>query len=183
MGIVTSKSNVIVEFNGDTPTIVSENSNTSKHAVLVEIDSNIKHLTVVDQLLDNGEGLARTMLKHYYHDGFVWERKTFSRLQKENQIVKRFEESQSFNVHTSREFWVHLLGGLNFELEFDIANAYNYEEILDENGDSYDPIRLNYTTLKPGYLPAYDFFESIIRPMQLNDISSRYPAIGEEFNV
>jgi hypothetical protein len=143
-----------------------------KYGVLITYDNGYKYLIIVEGLTDNGVNNAETPLNHWMYDGFVWSLKSKQRLSKENEINPIFVEAQNFNIWTSAWKYCKLVNGQIVYLTLD-SDIYDFgDEILKEDGTSYDPIQYE-KILKEGVTDSYSMQEKVIREMQLNDILNR----------
>ena len=165
-----------------------------KYGVLIEVDNKIKHLVIIEGLDDNGVNNAKTLLSHWYYDGYVWVKKPQQRLSKENINIQRFIEGQNFDIWTSSWKYLKLVDGkpvyLDSEKDKDEIWVFGNEilkEVFQEDGtsfepkqyESYEPKQYEKLGLKPNVFDAYEFNESFIRPSQLNEIINRFPNIDE----
>jgi hypothetical protein len=217
--LITNKQNVIVnmqelEDNFNLVTVAHRTGAYEKYGVLIEIDNQQKHLVIVEGLEDNGVNTAVTKLSHWYFDGYLWVNKPKQRLSKENENIKRFVEGQNFDIWTSTWKYLKIVNNKPVYLDSvldaeqiwhngaEILNLqdekFNLEqEILNENGESFEPKQYasfepkQYNSYEPkqyekilnsGIMDAYTFNEMIIRPSQLSEISNRFPSIGEVLN-
>lgn len=154
-----------------------------KYGVLIEVNNELKHLVIVEGLEDNGVNNAITVNSHWFFDGFVWGKKSNQRLVKENENIKRFIEGQGFNIYTSSWKYLKIVNNQPIYLDSELNKNEIWvfgNEILKEDGTSYEPKQYEKLGLQPNVFDAYSFNEKIIRPMQLNDIINRFPNIGEE---
>lgn len=153
-----------------------------KYGVLIEVDNEIKHLTIIEGLDDNGVNNAKTILSHWYFDGIVWVKKPQQRLSKENANTQRFIEGQNFDIWTSSWKYLKIVDGkpvyLDSEIDKDLIWVFG-NEILQEDGTSYEPKQYEKLGLKQNVYDAYEFNESFIRPSQLSEIINRFPSIDE----
>jgi hypothetical protein len=144
-----------------------------KYGVLITYDNGYKYLIIVEGLTDNGVNNAETPLNHWLYDGFVWSLKSKQRLSKENELNPIFVEAQNFNIWTSAWKYCKLVNGQIVYLSLD-SDIYDFgDEILNENGESYEP-KQYVKTLKEGVTDSYSMQEKVIREMQLNDILNRF---------
>lgn len=144
-----------------------------KYGVLITYDNGYKYLIIIEGLSDNGVNNAETPLNHWMYDGFVWSLKSKQRLTKENEINPLFVDAQGFNIWTSSWKYCKNENGKIFYLTLD-SEIYDFGgEILNENGESYDP-KQYVKTLKVGVTDSYSMQEMVIREMQLNDILNRF---------
>lgn len=165
-----------------------------KYGVLIEVDNEFKHLIIIEGLEDNGVNNAKTLLSHWYYDGYVWVKKPQQRLSKENINIQRFIEGQNFDIWTSSWKYLKLVDGkpvyLDSEKDKDEIWVFGNEilkEVFQEDGtsfepkqyESYEPKQYEKLGLKPNVFDAYEFNESFIRPSQLNEIINRFPNIDE----
>jgi hypothetical protein len=153
-----------------------------KYGVLIEVDNEIKHLVIIEGLDDNGVNNAKTLLSHWYFDGIIWVKKPQQRLSKENANTQRFIEGQNFDIWTSSWKYLKIVDGkpvyLDSEKDKDLIWVFG-NEILQEDGTSYEPKQYEKLGLKPNVFDAYEFNESLIRPSQLNEIINRFPSVDE----
>lgn len=165
-----------------------------KYGVLIEVDNEFKHLIIIEGLEDNGVNNAKTLLSHWYYDGYVWVKKPQQRLSKENINVQRFIEGQNFDIWTSSWKYLKLVDGkpvyLDSEKDKDEIWVFGDEilkEVFQQDGtsfepkqyESYEPKQYEKLGLKPNVFDAYEFNESFIRPSQLSEIINRFPNIDE----
>ncbi len=165
-----------------------------KYGVLIEVDNEIKHLVIIEGLDDNGVNNAKTILSHWYFDGYVWVKKPQQRLSKENANTQRFIEGQNFDIWTSSWKYLKIVDGkpvyLDSEKDKDLIWVFGNEilkEIFQEDGtsfepkqyESYEPKQYEKLGLKPNVYDAYEFNESFIRPSQLSEIINRFPSVDE----
>lgn len=154
-----------------------------KYGVLIEVNNELKHLVIVEGLEDNGVNNAITVNSHWFFDGFVWGKKSNQRLVKENENIKRFIEGQGFNIYTSSWKYLKFVNNQPIYLDSELNKNEIWvfgDEILKEDGTSYEPKQYKKIGLQPNVFDAYSFNEKIIRPMQLNDVINRFPNVGEE---
>ena len=160
-------------------------------------------LDIIEGLDDNGVTNAKTLLSHWYFDGFIWGKKSQQRLIKENEINRKYLKDQDFNIWTSTDKYCKIVNGKVIYLEND-SDIYDFgaeilnqnsekfntnEEILNEHGQSFEPKKYasfepkqfnSYDpkqfvkTIKVGVCNAYEVNESQIRPIQLAEILARY---------
>lgn len=165
-----------------------------KYGVLIEVDNEFKHLIIIEGLEDNGVNNAKTLLSHWYYDGYVWVKKPQQRLSKENINIQRFIEGQNFDIWTSSWKYLKLVDGkpVYLDSEKDKYEIWVFgneilKEVFQEDGtsfepkqyESYEPKQYEKLGLKPNVFDAYEFNESFIRPSQLNEIINRFPNIDE----
>ena len=142
-----------------------------KYGVLIEVDNEFKHLIIIEGLEDNGVNNAKTLLSHWYYDGYVWVKKPQQRLSKENINIQRFIEGQNFDIWTSSWKYLKLVDGkpvyLDSEKDKDLIWVFGNEifdtskeifdtnnEILNEEGNSFEPKQ--YASFEPKQYESYE---------------------------
>lgn len=188
MATIVSKNSVMVDYtkieNQTIPVIdiVTTKTENTKYAAMIVLSDGTEHLIIVEGILDNGSNRARTPLTHFIKTGDIWERKSQNRLDQENSNIVRFVKEQGYEIWTQIGKFVTIVNNKPKYLDpiTDKDEIYNKVEVLDENGNSFEPKQYEYTTVKQGVMDAYLFNEEVIRPSQVNAVLDRYPSVGQE---
>jgi hypothetical protein len=173
--IVESKINKKIEFVNGKPIYVDVISNSTYHGVEIKHqDTDITFLDIVSQTVDEGCFKIVTTVSKWWFNGWIWDVKTLEQQQVENSQYPKYVESQQYNIWTTRDKLVKLVGGIPQFID------EKSQEFTDSWGEDGEPI--------VGYYRAYDFFKMHpqnvpMLTMQLAQIAAKYPDIGQSYTV